>query len=118
MDFSDFQQIIKRRSEINDEWYTEVEKCWGEMITLFSRDVAKTVQFLNVCTADEFSWLSEVFEGIAEKTCCPDFITALYRTAEKYPEEVKQFNLLSFIQSAEDIVKYCSGDSVGRSCQK
>lgn len=113
MDFSNFHEIIKRRSAIHDEWYTEVEKCWDEMIALFSQDIAN----LDVCTADEFSWLSEVFEGITEKTCCPDFVAALYRTAAKFPAEVKKYHLLAFIHSAENIVSCCSNDSAEGDCE-
>ena len=103
MQFLEFQEIIKRRASIEEEWDTEIEKCWNEMTDLFSEDIDKTVQFLDVCTADEFSWLSEIFEDIAAKTKSEKFIAALRKTAEKYPEETQRYNIADFINSAEQI---------------
>lgn len=104
MQFINFSEIIKKRAKINDESYSEVERCWEEMTDLFSADINKTILFLDVCTADEFSWLSEIFDKIAEKTHSRDFISALRKTANKYPEETKQYNIVDFIDSAEYIV--------------
>lgn len=101
MQFDDFKAVIQKRASIDDENYFEVEKCWKEMILAFSEDIDKTVLFLDFCTADEFSWLSEIFEGIALKTHSKEFIAALRKTAEKYPEETKQYNIYDFIESAE-----------------
>ena len=70
MQFVEFYEIIKKRSSIEEEWYTEIEKCWEEMTGIFSADVNKTIQFLDICTADEFSWLSEVVEDIAKYFGC------------------------------------------------
>ncbi len=104
MQFVEFREIIKKRASIEDEWYTEIEKCWEEMTELFSIDINKTLQFLDVCTADEFSWLSEIVEDIAKKTRSKEFVAALRKTADKYPEETTQYNILDFIESAECIV--------------
>lgn len=104
MQFVEFREIIKKRASIEDEWYTEIEKCWEEMTELFSIDINKTLQFLDVCTADEFSWLSEIVENIAKKTRSKEFVAALRKTADKYPEETKQYNILDFIKSTECIV--------------
>lgn len=104
MQFVEFYEIIKKRSSIEEEWYTEIEKCWEEMTGIFSADVNKTIQFLDICTADEFSWLSEVVENIAKRTHSKEFIAALRKTADKYPEETKKYNIIDFIESAECIV--------------
>ena len=104
MQFIEFRNIIKKRAAIDDEWYTEVEKCWKEMTDIFSADINKTILFLDVCTADEFSWLSEVFEDIAKKTNSMEFVSALKKTASKYPKETQQYNIVDFIDSAECIV--------------
>ena len=104
MQFVEFREIIQKRATIEDEWYTEVEKCWEEMTDIFSADITKTIQFLNVCSADEFSWLSEVFENIAKKTHSYDFIIALRKTADKYPKETKLYSIIDFIDSAESMI--------------
>ena len=104
MQFVEFREIIKKRTFIDDEWYTEIEKCWKEMIELFSLDIDKTIRFLDVCTADEFSWLSEIMEDIAKRTHNKEFISALKKSADKYPEETQRYNIVDFIESAECIV--------------
>lgn len=104
MQFVEFREIIKKRASIDEEWYTEIEKCWEEMTNVFSVDIRKTILFLDVCTADEFSLLSEIFDNIAKKTHSKDFIAALRKTADKYPEETNRYNILDFIVSAECIV--------------
>ncbi len=105
MQFNEFREIIKKRESIHDEWYTEIEKCWKEMADLFSKDIYETVQFIEECTADEFIWLSEIFDEIARKTHSKHFVAALRSTAEKYPIETQQYNILEFIESAECIVE-------------
>lgn len=67
MQFVEFRKIIEKRASIDDEWYSETEKCWEEMTALFSADVRKTIQLLAICTADEFVLMSEVIEDIAKK---------------------------------------------------
>lgn len=104
MQFVEFREIIKRRSSIDDEWYTEIEKCWQEMTDLFSSDIKKTILFLEICTADEFSWFSEIIENVAKRTHSKEFVVALRKAAKKYPEETKQYNIVDFIESAECIV--------------
>ena len=83
MQFVEFREIIRKRATIEDEWYTEVEKCWNEMADLFTADIEKTILFLDVCTGDEFSWMSEVFEEVSKRVLSRDFIAALRRTAMK-----------------------------------
>ena len=56
------------------------------------------------CTASEFSWLSEIFDDVAEKTHSLDFINALEGIAKKYPEETAEYNLLESIASAKALI--------------
>ena len=104
MEFNDFRDMIKRRAQIEEENYSEIEACWEEMIDLFASDINRLIGFLDVCAEDEFSWLSEIFDGIAERSRSREFIAVLYQTAEKYPEETRKYNILEFIASAEYIV--------------
>ncbi len=105
MKFEKFQNIIKKRADIDEEAYIEIEKCWEEMIDIFSSDINQTILFIKNCTEDEFSWLSEIFDRIAEKTHSKEFILTLYRVAEKYPKETEKYNILDFIKSAECFVE-------------
>ena len=70
-----------------------------------TEDINESIAFLdNDCTADQFSWLSEVFDEIAETSQSQAFIEALKRTAAKYPDETEQYNLMSFIETAEGAI--------------
>ena len=101
-EYDKFKAAIQKRANTNDEWDNAVHLCWEEMVTVFSEDMEKTICFLETdCTASEYSWLSEVFEDIAEKTQSREFIAALRKLAMKYPEETEQYNVMSFINGAE-----------------
>ncbi len=99
-----YPKIIKLRE-------TEEELPWDDMksikatIQLFTTNLQETIDFLdNDCTADQFSWMSEVFDEISEKLQSWEFIDALRRTAAKYPEETRKYNVLSFIETAEGML--------------
>ena len=99
-----YPEIIKLRE-------TEEELPWEDMksikatIELFTANLQETIDFLdNDCTADQFSWMSEVFDEISEKLQSWEFIDALRRTAAKYPEETRKYNVLSFIETAEGML--------------
>ena len=67
-----------------------------------SKDINDTIEYFeNNCTATEFSWLSEVFEDVAQRTRSKEFVETLRRVAEKYPEETKLYSIEEFIESAE-----------------
>ena len=98
--------ILEEREATHDEWDYGVEQCHKKLISLFTENIDESIKFLdNDCTADQFSWLSEVFEEIAEITQSHAFIDALKRLAVKFPEETKTYNLLSFIESAESMIE-------------
>lgn len=100
------QPIIEEREATDDEWEYGVEQCHKKLISLLSEKIDETITFLdNDCTADQFSWISEVFDEIADITQSHAFIDALKRLATKYPEETKEYNILSFIESAECMIK-------------
>lgn len=97
--------IIEERKNTNDEWDYGVQQCHKRLIALMTEDINESIAFLdNDCTADQFSWLSEVFDEIAETSQSQAFIEALKRTAAKYPDETEQYNLMSFIETAEGAI--------------
>ena len=101
-DYLKMKNVIAERVGIDDEDTAQVNNCWEEMVQIFSADISNTILFLdNECTEDEFSWLSEVFEQIAERTKSREFIECLRRVAQKYPDETKKYNIDEFIDSAE-----------------
>ena len=99
-----YPKIIKLR-ETEDELPWDDMKSIKATIQLFTANLQDTIDFLdNDCTADQFSWMSEVFDEISEKLQSWNFIDALRRTAAKYPEETEKYNINSFIDSAEGML--------------
>ena len=67
-----------------------------------SNHLSETVDFIKKdCTADDFSWLSEIFDEIVEKTKSKEFIDCIKETAKKFPEECSKYNIQGSIESAE-----------------
>lgn len=93
----------KKMEEIVDWDNTPVIK---EMVALFTRDMNETIEFVeNECTAEQFSWLSEIFDEIAIASNSKAFIKALRHTAEKYPKTTEKYNITFFIDCAEEQVQ-------------
>ena len=62
----EIRAAIQKRASTDDEWPYGVEQCWNEEIDILSKDINATIDFLeHDCTAEEFSWLSEIVDGIA-----------------------------------------------------
>ena len=104
---SEYEIIVKRLEYENKNHLTEVPN-YEEIslaikpeIELFSRNLQETIDFLdNDCTADQLSWMSEVFEEISAKLQSWDFIDALNRCADKYSEECKVYSIKECIEYA------------------
>ena len=93
---------ISKRVATDDEWDYGVKQCWEEEIEILSRNIDDTIAFLeNDCTADEFSWLSEVFDDVAEKTQSRAFVDCLYKVAKKFPDECKEYHIDRVLEFAE-----------------
>lgn len=98
----EIRAAIKKRAATDDEWAYGVEQCWKEEIEILSRNIEDAISFLETeCTADEFSWLSEVFDDVAEKTQSRAFVDCLYRVAKKFPEECKTYYIDRVLGYAE-----------------
>ncbi len=101
----EIRKILTERASVNENWDFAIQQCWEKEIELLSQNIEETIAFLeNDCTADEFSWLSEIFDDVAETTQSEAFINALYDVAKKYPEETKKYNILHFIESAQALI--------------
>ena len=104
----EYEKIVKLREEESDKCLPELPDYWetspaiNAEIALFTRNLQETVQFLdNDCTADQLSWMSEVFEEISAKFQSWEFIDALKRAADRFPEECKIYNIRECISFAE-----------------
>lgn len=107
MNIEKFREIIKERNRISEECYDEwtfgIEQCWEQEIEILSRDISATMSFLqNECTADEFSWISEIIDDLAEITQSRELVQMYKSLMVKFPEECKTYNISDSIQFAEN----------------
>lgn len=89
--FNTLKEIVQFRITENEENYW-IEDYWKAAIERLTKDVAATITFLqNDCTDEEFYWLSEIFEDVAEKTQSKELIKVLRdRFATVTPESYIQ----------------------------
>ena len=105
MDIRELKKIIAERDQTDDEWEEGVSLCHQKLADILCEDIDSTVVYLQTdCTAEEFSWMSELFDEIVIRTGSRAFIAALRKLAEKYPEETERYNIISFIDSAEALL--------------
>lgn len=101
------RNAIKIRASIDDEWDYGVQQSWKAVLSIMSENFNSVVNFIeNDCTADEFSWLSEIYNEIIDIFPSEKIIVALRKTANKYPEEVDRYNLIYFIDEAEEHLSF------------
>ena len=104
----EYSAIVKLREEEGDKLLPELPDYWETSpaikaeIALFTRDLRETVAFLdNDCTADQLTWMGEVFEEISAKLQSWEFIDALKRAADRFPEECNKHRIRDSIAFAE-----------------
>ncbi|WP_025845260.1 hypothetical protein [Paenibacillus ehimensis] len=78
-----------------------IERKWEELIELLSENENSTLNFLQVCTKTELSFLSEVFEEVAYNLQSKKYIELLYSLDKRYPD----LDLKSHIQTAESYME-------------
>lgn len=109
MDIKKFRETIKQRIYVakisQDEWTYGIEECWKKEVEILSEDVPGTIQFLNTeCTADEYSWISEILEELIEKTQSKELLDCYSAIMSKFSEECKKYNIKGSIQYAEEML--------------
>ena len=88
MDTATISNLIRRRAATDDEWTDAVEKCWTELTDALTEDIGATRKFLlEDCTADEASWVSEVYDDIIYKTQSREYVDLLRKSIDRFPEE-------------------------------
>lgn len=104
-----FNEILKKYIELRENIFDENDfqyNLYKDAFTNYlSSKIDSAISYIkDSCTASEFSWLSEIFDDVAEKTHSLDFINALEGIAKKYPEETAEYNLLESIASAKALI--------------
>jgi len=109
-DFSTIEEAARFRI-IEDEDNYWIEDYWKKAIKIFTSNASETIDFIrNECSDEEFYWLSEIFEELAEKMQSKELIQALReRLAKVVPEN---YNQSSF--ETEHMRKYIDYDEYVR----
>lgn len=111
MDIKKFREVIARREYAEKisqgEWYDEIAMCNKLETNILSEDIPSTIDFLrNDCTPDEYSWISEVIDDIAEKTNSRELVDCYKNLMSKFPEECEKYNIAGSIESADEILDW------------
>ena len=86
--------IIEKRATTDDEWQAGVEKCWVELTEALTENIDVARKFLlEDCTADEASWVSEVYDDIIYKTQSMKYVDLLRESIERFPEESEKHHM-------------------------
>lgn len=109
MNIEKFREIIKERIYVEKiskgEWQDGIDKCWKKEIEILSEDIPSSIYFLtNDCTEDEYSWISEIIEDLAEKTGSKELIQCYKNLMVKFPNACKTYNIAESIKYAEDVL--------------
>ena len=107
MDMKSFREVIKQREETNDEWDYGIEQCWKKEIVILSEDIPSTIEFIkNECTAEEYSWISEVIDDVVDQNPSKELVECYKSLKDKFPEEYAKYNISGVVEICENILKW------------
>ena len=94
MDTSTIRNIINVREATDNEWQEAIDKCWLALTDALTEDIKVTRKFLlEDCTANEASWISEVYDDVIERTQSHEYVELFRKSIERFPEETKKYHL-------------------------
>lgn len=110
MNTKKIREIIAYRAKVEEvsqgENYNEIEKCWERLANTLCEDINASIRFLQEdCTGDEYSWISEVLDDVAEREGGHEFVECFKSLVPKFSEECKKYNIISAIEIAEAILE-------------
>ena len=86
--------IIAKRAATDDEWQAGVERCWAELTDALTEDLGAARRFLlEDCTADEASWVSEVYDDIVLRTQSREYVDLLRDSIRRFPHLAEKYGL-------------------------
>jgi hypothetical protein len=107
MNINKFREIIKQREETDNEWDYGIEQCWNKEIEILSEDIPSTIEFLKTeCTADEYTWISEVLDDVVDKNPNKELVECYKSLMKKFPEECDKCNISGVVEICENILKW------------
>ena len=97
-----YRELLKIRKEIVEVDYDN-DPTIKEMVEVLTNNIDETIDYIkNDCSAEEFVYISELYDEIVDITKSREFIDCLYEVAKKYPKEVKEYNIMNFINWASN----------------
>ena len=109
MNIEKFREIIKEREYVDTiscgEWSEKIEECQKQEKEILIEDISSTILFLkNDCTAEEYSWISEIIEDIAEATKSEELVKAYKELLLKYPEESAKYHIAERTEYLDELI--------------
>lgn len=107
MDIKSFRDVIKQREETDNEWDYGIEQCWKKEIDILLEDIPSTIEYLKTeCTAEEYSWISEVIDDVVDKNPSRELVECYKSLMTKFHEECDKYNIAGVVEICEDILKW------------
>ena len=103
MNIDKFRTIIEEREHIevisHGEWQYGIEQCWKQMVAVLSEDIPSTIVFLeNECSAEEYSWISEIIDELAMQQGGKDLLTCYKKLMTKLTKLLLLLSLSLLLQ--------------------
>lgn len=94
---------LRKKMHPENDW--QQDDFWNKFSDFYADNMKVANDWVrNDCSADDFSWLSEVFEDIAEKSQSKDFINCIEETSKKFPEECEKYSIMFSIECAKGMM--------------
>ena len=97
---NEVKDVLKKRMNSNDEDDFTIYKYRDKLVELLSKNEEETIKVLCELNEKEVSYVSEVFEEIAEKLQSCNYINILWKLERKFPN----LNLKRCVKTAENFV--------------
>lgn len=103
---TDLRALLAARAQIDSEEYWTLEQCQERETDLICTHIDEAIAFLREdCTAEEFIWLSEIFDDVTWRSRSRAFVQAIRALLCKYPEESQTYHLEDAVSQAEGILQ-------------
>ena len=73
----EMKEIISRRKSIHPEWADGLDACWQREVQVLSKSIPDTIEYLKVCSDDDFAWVGEVFDDLISVTQSRELMRAI-----------------------------------------
>ena len=98
-----YLKLLKERLALHPNDDIGIEENWTEQANLLSSDIGNTIYFiLNDITDDQFVWMSEVFEEVAEQSQSQAFVDAIRERALRIESKADKEDVLSEVEYASN----------------